>query len=583
MEQDAGREEEDSDAEGDEECLADPAAGHPDRDQGGQHGGIDEDERAQQDSPADRPEGELTQEEEQPDREEERQREQRAEGDADQDRDPLDLAPDLTGLGLRQVDVGGQQAPDGVTDVADLVSKAGRCPVVVGGRGVGGTRVLGVVQRVSTCCGAGLARVDDTNGPSAGRNAGVGATGCGAPTARGGLAYHRRVRQIERAELLSIGSELTVGETRDTNAGELAGLLTSAGVDVVRMTALPDDLPAVRDAFLAALGRVDLVLSTGGLGPTPDDLTRESIAAAIGETPVVDPDLETWLRELFARRDLPFPPTNVKQAWVTPSTTPIPNDNGTAPGWWVDRPDGRVIVALPGPPREMRPRWRDWVQPRLAASGLGRRTASLTLRTTGLGESLIAERLGSLLQRDANPTVATYARADAVDVRISAFPTAGADADTLVAAAEREVLARLGDHVWGRGDITWPAAIETALATHGWRLATIEIDTRGSVAALLAEGLGERLVQATVLSAGAERDDTRPDLAGMAEAARIEAGADVVLAVRVTVRGNDMAVSVAVADPNGSHAERRLAFLGGSMGRTRAALLAAAILHARLQ
>jgi nicotinamide-nucleotide amidase len=391
------------------------------------------------------------------------------------------------------------------------------------------------------------------------------------------------VRQIERAELLSIGSELTVGETRDTNAGELAGLLTAAGVEVVRMTALPDDLPAVRDAFLAALGSVDLVISTGGLGPTPDDLTRESIAAAIGETPVVDPDLEAWLRDLFDRRDLPFPPTNVKQAWVTPSTTPIPNDNGTAPGWWVDRPDGRVVVALPGPPREMRPMWRDWVQPRLAARGLGRRTATLTLRTTGLGESLIAERLGSLLDRDANPTVATYARADAVDVRISAFPTAGSDAEALVAAAELEVLARIGDHVWGRGDISWPVAIEQALVAHDWRLATIEIDTRGSVASLLAEGLGERLVRATVLSDAATKADARPDLAGLAEAVRAESGADVVLAVRVTARGSDMAVSVAVLDPAGSHAERRLTFLGGAMGRTRAALLAAAILHARLR
>ena len=285
------------------------------------------------------------------------------------------------------------------------------------------------------------------------------------------LAYHRRVRLIERAEVLSVGSELTVGETRDTNAGELAGRLTAAGVEVLRMTALPDELSTVRDAFVAALRTADLIVSTGGLGPTPDDLTRESIAAAIGETPTIDPDLEAWLRGLFDRRGLPFPEANLKQAWVTPSTTAIPNENGTAPGWWVDRPDGRVIVALPGPPREMRPMWRDWVEPRLAARGFGRRTASLTLRTSGLGESLIAERLGALLDRGTNPTVATYARADAVDIRISAVPTAELAAEALVAATEAEVLARIGDHVWGRGDVSWPAAIERALHRHGWRLA----------------------------------------------------------------------------------------------------------------
>ncbi len=392
------------------------------------------------------------------------------------------------------------------------------------------------------------------------------------------------MRPIERAELLSIGSELTVGETRDTNAGELAAGLTAAGVEVQRMTALPDDLPAVRDAFAAALATADLVVSTGGLGPTPDDLTRESIAAAIGETPAVDPDLEAWLRGLFDRRGLAFPATNLKQAWLTPSTTPIPNENGTAPGWWVDRPDGRVVVALPGPPREMRPMWRDWVAPRLAARGLGRRTASLTLRTSGLGESMIAERLGTLLDRGANPTVATYARADAVDVRISAVPTADSAAEALVAAAEAEVLARIGDHVWGRGDVSWPAAIQRALQRHGWHLAIVEIGTRGSVAALLAEGLGDLLVRASVLAepprigAGA-----RFNLRAFGAGIRAESGADVVLAVRARTRGNDMAVSVAVVEPGVSHEERRIAFLGGSMGRTRAALLAAAILHGRLR
>ena len=397
------------------------------------------------------------------------------------------------------------------------------------------------------------------------------------------LAYHRPMREIQRAEILSIGSELTVGETRDTNAGELAGSLTAAGVEILRMTALPDDLPAVRDALRAGLEQADLVVSTGGLGPTPDDLTRESIAAVIGETPTVDPGLEAWLRDLFVRRELPFPSSNVKQAWLTPSTTAIPNDNGTAPGWWVDRPDGRVIVALPGPPREMRPMWHDWVRPRLAARGLGRRTASLTLRTTGLGESLIAERLGSLLDRGANPTVATYARADAVDVRISAHPTADSDAEALVAAAEAEVMARVGDHVWGRGDISWPAAIEAALRARGWRLAIVETGTRGSLAALLAEGLGDLLVAATIRADAPRAYGTRASLEDMATSARLETGADVVLAARASTRGNDMAVSVAVVDPSGTHAERRLAFLAGAMGRTRAALLSAAILYGRIR
>ncbi|MEO8208472.1 MAG: molybdopterin-binding protein, partial [Chloroflexota bacterium] len=278
------------------------------------------------------------------------------------------------------------------------------------------------------------------------------------------------MREILRAEILSIGSELTTGETRDTNSGEIAGWLTNEGVEVLRMTALPDDLDVVRDVLTMAFERSDLVVTTGGLGPTPDDLTRESIAAAIGESPTADPALVAWLRGLFERRGLSFPEVNLKQAWVTPSTTVIPNANGSAPGWWIDRPDGRVIVALPGPPREMRPMWTDWVLPRLKARGLGQALASVTLRTSGIGESLIAERLAGLLDRAANPTVATYARADGVDIRISAVPTSIA-ASELVALTETKVQSLVGQHVWGHGGDTWPSIVGAALRARGWRLA----------------------------------------------------------------------------------------------------------------
>ena len=172
-------------------------------------------------------------------------------------------------------------------------------------------------------------------------------------------------RRLLSAELISVGSELTVGETRDTNSGELARSLTGLGVAIGRIQAVPDQLDLVVDAFTGALSRADLVVSTGVLGPTPDDLTREAIASVAGEKPAVDRDLESWLRGLWARRGIPMPDLNLKQAWLIPSATALPNANGTAPGWWVDRPDGRVVVALPGPPREMRPIWADAVLPRL--------------------------------------------------------------------------------------------------------------------------------------------------------------------------------------------------------------------------
>ena len=153
------------------------------------------------------------------------------------------------------------------------------------------------------------------------------------------------------AELLSVGSEITVGDTRDTNAGELARDLTARGVQVLRLQALPDDLEVVRGALEAALGRADLVVTTGGLGPTPDDLTREAIAALVGEEPTIDPEMEAWLRDRFERRGMAFPEVNLKQAWRIPSAEALPNPNGTAPGWLVRAARGarRRHAARPSP------------------------------------------------------------------------------------------------------------------------------------------------------------------------------------------------------------------------------------------
>jgi nicotinamide-nucleotide amidase len=389
----------------------------------------------------------------------------------------------------------------------------------------------------------------------------------------------RAAGPILSAEVLSIGAELTVGDTRDTNAGEIAGWLSERGVVITRLVALPDDLGTVRSAFAEALRRVDLVVSTGGLGPTPDDLTREAIAALCGETPVVDPDLETWLRELWSRRKLPFIEANLKQAWLIPSSEPISNPNGTAPGWWVDR-DGHVIVALPGPPREMRPMWQESVLPRLVEHGLGREVEVRTLRTSGIGESLVVDRLGPDVMDLANPVITTYARQEAVDVRIAALPDPdsgngrGRTAREVADETEALILDRLGEHVWARGGATWAEAIDDLLASRGWRVATIESGTHGALANLLADG--DRLSRATIVPEGevAGRDADR-----MASRARDDAGVEVGLALVSRRRGEDTTVTVGVATPGGSHRERRVVFLGGAQGRQRAAVAAAAILH----
>ena len=415
-------------------------------------------------------------------------------------------------------------------------------------------------------------------------------------------------RRILTAELLSIGTELTVGETRDTNSGELARSLTDLGVKVGRIQAVPDDQAVVTAAFAGALERADLVVSTGGLGPTPDDLTRESIATVTEEQPAVDPELEAWLRRLWSRRGMPFPEMNLKQAWLIPSATALSNDNGTAPGWWVKRPDGRIIVALPGPPREMRPIWTDGVLPRLRAAGAGADTAHRTFRLGGIGESQLADILGEELLRATNPIVATYARADAVDVRVSAVGDStlgGRSARELVDTAAQHVLDLIGEYVWAEGDTTWPEAIGAALDARGWSLACLEVGTGGALAALLgdrswltftvslspdAPGAASHSdrTEETDPTDGPEAEPTTsdgiaPGLEALTRRAMLVGGAAVGVGVRARPRGDDTAASIVVVRPDAVHHERRLVFLGGANGRSRTGLAAAAVLLTRLR
>jgi nicotinamide-nucleotide amidase len=402
-------------------------------------------------------------------------------------------------------------------------------------------------------------------------------------------------RHLLTAELLSIGTELTVGDTRDTNASELARSMTAMGVRVVRLSALPDDLQTVSGAFAAALERVDLVVSTGGLGPTPDDLTREAIAAVCGETPAVDPELEAWLRQLWARRGIAFPKLNVKQAWLIPSASSLPNPNGTAPGWFVTRPDGRVVVAMPGPPREMRPMWATAVAPRLAGIGIGGPIATQTYRLAGIGESQVAELLGEPMLRAANPAVATYARVEAVDVRISAMADGDRSADDLLEATAAKVLGQLGGYVWAIGDTSWSEAVGARLDELGWTLSIVEIGTGGTLGTLFGDLAALRFGESIALDAPAahahgsssgagseepddDRDQPTDDLVRYAHRARELGGSEVGLAVRARTRTGDMAVSIAIATPSGDRQLRRAVFLTGQMGRLRAALSSASAL-----
>ena len=391
-------------------------------------------------------------------------------------------------------------------------------------------------------------------------------------------------RPIRTADLLAVGSELTAGETRDTNGGELARALSLQGVSVRRIVAVPDDLPLVTEAFRDALASVDLVVSTGGLGPTPDDLTREALSAAIGEVPAADADQLAWLRDLFARRGMRLPEINLKQAWLIPSATAIPNPNGTAPGWWVDRPDGRVAVLLPGPPREMRPMWDDSVVPRLRERGLGDGRLVRTLRTYGIGESRVAELLGEPMLRAANPVVATYARADWLDVRISAVDERDADgrvvrpARQVLATAEGAVRDTLAGHVIAEDETSWADLVTSAAGRAGVRLAIVEAGTRGALGALLADV--PALERAIAHGPGVDRDVAAWPVESEAIEIAREAGVELGLSLVAHSDGTQTLLRVGVAAPaNGwSRVLDLRLFQHGDHGRFRAGVAAAAFL-----
>lgn len=366
-----------------------------------------------------------------------------------------------------------------------------------------------------------------------------------------------------RAELLSVGTELLLGQIVDTNAAYLAGRLASAGVDCLHMQTVGDNLERAAAAVRTALGRSDLLVITGGLGPTEDDLTREAIAAAVGETPSVDLALAAELRSWFAGRGSPMPERNLKQAWLIPSARALPNPNGTAPGWDV-RHGARRIVAMPGVPREMTAMWEHHVEPTLFAGAVLR---SRTLKLLGIGESAVEEALGELTRSTA-PTVATYAKNDGVHIRLTDKDTDPEALAYRLAAIEAEVRQRVGEHVWGADADTLAGVIGADLVRRRWRLATAEALTAGELASALA-GAHLAAYAGGVIRAGA-------DLPAL-EAALEATGAE----VRVLIPAATSEVGVVLRTPDRVRTAT-VRFATEAEGRRRAVLAALDLLRRAL-
>ncbi|GIW03535.1 MAG: CinA-like protein [Thermomicrobiales bacterium] len=333
-----------------------------------------------------------------------------------------------------------------------------------------------------------------------------------------------------RAHILSIGSELILGHLTDTNATFLAQELVALGIELLHVTQVGDDRSRIARTIRAALSEAELVICTGGVGPTEDDLTRESIADVAGETPAVDPGLLATIEAFFAARGLVMPERNRKQAWLIPSAEPLPNPVGTAPGWFV-RLDGRLIVAMPGVPREMTRMWREQVVPRLAGFLPHRSVRSITLRTVGIGESAVEQLLDNLV-KCTNPVVATYAKDDGVQVRITAIASAPDEAEAMRDRVVQEVRRRLARHIYGTDDVTLPAALLDLLRKHGLTIAIADRGAGGRFASLLLSEPSSRDVLLDSTAAG-PAETTALDLARLA---RERSGAGAGLGILMVAR-----------------------------------------------
>jgi nicotinamide-nucleotide amidase len=348
-----------------------------------------------------------------------------------------------------------------------------------------------------------------------------------------------------QAEIISVGTEILLGEILDTNSQYLAARLPPLGISLYFISKVGDNLQRLAETVGRAHKRSDLVLVTGGLGPTEDDLTREAIALTLSEEMYVDAETERRLREFFRARGFTFPERNVKQAMLIPSARAIANPRGTAPGWWVER-EGRIIVAMPGPPAELERMWEVEVAPRLAERARGEVIVSRTLKTIGIGEGHVDETVSPLLKSE-NPTIGVYAKPDGVHLRLTAKAATQAEARRLIQPLEEEVRRLLGEAVWGADGDTLEAVIGQMLNERALTLAAMESCTGGLLASTITDVAGSSVyfkggyvaytagmkmglgVSAELI----ERHGTVSDevAADMARAARANANADIGVAV----------------------------------------------------
>ncbi|MDP9342951.1 MAG: competence/damage-inducible protein A [Actinomycetota bacterium] len=286
-----------------------------------------------------------------------------------------------------------------------------------------------------------------------------------------------------RAEIVGIGTEILLGQIANSNARWMSERLAGIGVDVLHHQAVGDNVERIGDAFRLALSRADVVIATGGLGPTQDDITRDAIGLALDVRLVRHPEIEELLREKFRGLGRPMPEINLVQADVPEGARYIVPERGTAPGLACPAGDGKTLYAVPGVPAEMREMMEGTILPELAASAGPATIVSRVVRCTGISESRVSEIVADLFHGSTNPTVAYLASSGEVKVRLTAKAPTREEAEALIRPVEEEVVRRLGPAVFTTGDEELEAVVGGLLRSAGKTVACAESLTGGSLAA----------------------------------------------------------------------------------------------------
>lgn len=288
-----------------------------------------------------------------------------------------------------------------------------------------------------------------------------------------------------KAEIISVGTELLMGQIVNTNAQYISMRLPDVGVSVYYQSVVGDNPGRLKECLNIALGRSDVVILTGGLGPTKDDLTKETVCEVLNKKLVLNEECLQVMKDFFNRMNRPMTENNIKQAYLPEGSIIVKNSNGTAPGCIIET-DGKIVVMLPGPPQEMRPMFEETVIPYFMRFS-NYRLESKFIRIFGMGESAVAAKIEDIIDNQTNPTIAPYAKEGEVTLRVTAkYDKGEAEADIITPVVE-QIKARLGDVVYSVDNESLEEVTAKLLMDNNLTISIAESCTGGLVSARLTE------------------------------------------------------------------------------------------------